>query len=90
VVLKHAPVFGSFHGFTTTAVKVYNATTPSRAIACAAKGIIMDRTVQDIKYPLLCLEFIVSCGVSVATGGNPFAVSATLNFGEAIVESTLG
>lgn len=88
-LMKNAPVIGSCYGFATTAVKVYNTTTPSGAIKTAVKGVVIDCTPPAIKYPVLCAAF-ATCGVaSFVTGGNPLVVSATVTIGEAIVESAL-
>ncbi len=43
-VAPFVPVAGSAYGFVRTCVKVYNATTPSRAIVAGVKGIIIDCT----------------------------------------------
>jgi hypothetical protein len=89
-LIKNAPVIGSCYGFATTAVKAYNSSTPSGAIMTAAKGVILDCTPPVIKYPALCAALAGCCVASVATGGNPLAVSATVTIGEAIVECTIG
>lgn len=88
-LIKNAPVIGSCYGFATTAIKVYNTTTPAGAIKTAAKGVLIDCTPPAIKYPVLCAT-LIACGVaSFVTGGNPLVVSATVTIGEAIVESAL-
>jgi hypothetical protein len=89
-LMKNAPVIGSCYGFATTAVKIYNSSTPSGTIMTAAKGIVIDCTPPVIKYPFLCAALAGCCVASVATGGNPLAVSARVTLGEAIVECTLG
>lgn len=89
-LIKNAPVIGSCYGFATTAIKVYNATSPSKAVIVGVKGIILDCTPPVIKYPALCAALATCCIASVATGGNPLAVSATITIGEAIVECSLG
>lgn len=89
-LMRNAPVIGSCYGFASTAVKVYNATSPSKAVMIEIKGVILDCTPPVIKYPALCLALATSCVASVATGGNPLAVSATITIGEAILECTLG
>jgi len=88
-LIKNAPVIGSCYGFATTAIKVYNSTTPSGAIKTAVKGVVLDCTPLVIKYPVLCAALVGCCIASIATGGNPLAVSATVTIGEAIVESSL-
>jgi hypothetical protein len=88
-LLKNAPVIGSCYGFAQTSIKVYNSTTPSGAIKTAVKGVVLDCTPPVIKYPALCAALAGCCIASVATGGNPLAVSATVTLGEAIVECSL-
>jgi hypothetical protein len=67
-LMKNAPVIGSCYGFATTAVKVYNSSTPSGAIMAAAKGVVLDCTPPAIKYPILyfmcCLSRLLrsKCG----------------------------
>ncbi len=74
---------------TLPAVKAYNCTTPSGAVMTAAKGIVIDCTPPIIKYPALCAALAGCCLASVATGGNPLVISATVTIGEAIVDSVL-
>jgi len=88
--MKNAPVIGSFYGFTVTAIKVYNSTTPSGAIKTAVKGVILDCTPPVIKYPVLCAALLACCIATVTTGGNPLAMSATATIAEAIVECSVG
>ena len=57
-LIKNAPVIGSCYGFATTAIKVYNATSPSKAIIVGVKGIILDCTLPVIKYPALTMRGI--------------------------------
>ena len=49
-------VAGSAYGFARTCVKVYNATSPTKALIAGVKGIVIDCTI--IKYPLLCLVVV--------------------------------
>lgn len=88
-LLRNAPVIGSCYGFATTAAKVYNSSTPSGAIKIAIKGVVLDCTPPVIKYPALCAALAACCIASLATGGNPLAVSATVTIAEAIVECSL-
>ena len=89
-LLKNAPILGSCYGFTKTAIKVYNSTTPTGAIKTAVKGIVLDCTPPVIKYPALCAALLGCCIAGLATGGNPLVISATVTIGEAIVECSLG
>jgi hypothetical protein len=65
ILLRHAPLIGALHGFTTTAVTVYNATTPTQAIIVGTKGIILNCTPPVIKYPALCLALVGCMAASV-------------------------
>ena len=68
---------GSCYRFATTAVKA------------AAKGVVLDRLPPVVKYPALCTALAGCCIASIATGGNPLTVSATVTIGEAIVECAI-
>lgn len=57
-VALFVPIVGSAYGFTRTCVKVYNLTSPTKALIVGAKGIIIDCTPPVIKYPLLCARAI--------------------------------
>ena len=52
-VAPFVPVAGSAYGFARTCVKVYNATSPTKALVAGVKGIVIDCTPPVIKYPLL-------------------------------------
>lgn len=60
-VAPFVPVAGLAYGFTRTCVKVYNATSPAKALVAGVKGIVIDCTPPVIKYPLLCAGALV-CG----------------------------
>ena len=53
-VSPFVPVAGSAYGLVRTCVKVYNATSPTKALIAGVKGIVIDCTPPVIKYPLLC------------------------------------
>lgn len=89
-LIRQAPVIGSFYGFSKTARKVYNATSPSHAIGCAIKGGVIDCTPPFIKYPALCTALAACCVASFTTSGNPGVVSATILVADTIVECALG
>ena len=66
----------SAHGFAKTCVRVYSASSFSRALIAGAKGIIIDCTPPVIKYSLLCAGAL-ACGKAACIIGNPnFAVDA--------------
>ena len=89
-LIRQAPVIGTCYGFSKTARKVYNSTSPSHAMGCAIKGIVIDCTPPFIKYPALCTELAACCVASFSTGGNPSVVSATIFVADTIVECALG
>ena len=68
------PVAGSAYGFARTCVRVYNATTLTKALIAGAKGIVIDCTPPVIKYLLLCSGAILYGGAAVVTGDPNFAV----------------
>lgn len=50
-LVKQTPVVGSVYGFSKTATRVYDSSTPSGAVKTAIKGIFLDCTPPAIKYP---------------------------------------
>ena len=83
--IKQAPVIGSAYGFTQTAIKVTNCTTPSGAVVTACRSIIIDCTPPVRKYPLLCAS-LLTCSAGAICTGNPLMASAAIQVGEAIIE----
>lgn len=75
-IAPFVPVAGSAYGFAKTCVKVYNATTPTKAVIEGFKGIILDCTPPVIKYPLLCAGAIACGGAACFTGDPNFAIGA--------------
>jgi len=75
-VAPFVPVAGSAYGFTRTCVKVYNATSPTKALVAGVKEIVIDCTPPVIKYPLLCAGAIACGGAACVTGDPNFAVGA--------------
>ena len=75
-VAPFVPVAGSAYGFARTCVKVYNATSPTKALVAGVKGIVIDSTPPVIKYPLLCAGAIACGGAACVTGDPNFAVGA--------------
>ena len=75
-VAPFVPVAGSAYGFARTCVKVYNATSPTKALVAGVKGIVIDCTPPVIKYPLLCAGALACVGGACVTGDPNFAVGA--------------
>lgn len=75
-VAPFVPVAGSAYGFARTCVKVYNATSPTKALVAGVKGIVIDCTPPVIKYPLLCAGAVACGGAACVTGDPNFAVGA--------------
>ena len=50
---------GQAYGFTKTAMKVYNSTSPVKAVKVAAVSIIDDCAPPQIKYPVKCGYFLL-------------------------------
>jgi hypothetical protein len=68
----------SAYGFDRTCVKVYNATSPTKALVAGVKGIVIDCTPTIIKYLLLllCAGAIACGGAGCVTDDPNFAVGA--------------
>ena len=85
-VAPFVPVVGSAYGFTKTCVRVYNATSPTKALIAGVKGVVIDCTPPVIKYPLLCAG-VVACGGAACFTGDPNFVVGAFECCGAIVES---
>jgi hypothetical protein len=70
------PVAGSPYGFGKTCIRVYSATSPSKAIIAGVKGIIIDCTTPMVKYPLLCAGALACGGAACVTGDPSFMAGA--------------
>lgn len=70
------PVVSSLYGLTRTCVRVYNATSPTKALVAGVQGIIIDCTPPVIKYPLLCAGAIACGGAACVTGDPNYAIGA--------------
>ena len=75
-VAPYVPVAGSAYGSARTCVRVYNATSPSKAIVAGVKGIVIDCSPPVVKYPLLCAGAVACGGAACFTGDPNFAVGA--------------
>jgi hypothetical protein len=73
-VSPFVPVAGSAYGFARTCYKVYNSTSPTKALVAGVKGIVLDCTPPVIKYPLLCAGALACGGAACLTGDPNFAV----------------
>ena len=54
----YVPVIGQVYGITTTCMRVYNATSPTKDMVEGCKGIIIDCSPPVIKYPALCFALL--------------------------------
>ena len=73
--IKQVPVVGQAYGFTKTAVKIYNSTSPIKAVKIAAVSIIDDCAPPQIKYTIKCGILAGQIGVAISSVGNPWDVS---------------
>ena len=85
-IMSHIPVVSQVYGFTTTAMKVYNSTSPVEAVKVATISIIDDCAPPQIKYPVKCGIFIAQVGLAVASGGNPWAVTMAIGSARQIID----
>jgi hypothetical protein len=70
------PVVSSAYGFGRTCIRVYNATSLTKALIAGVKRIVIDSTPPVVKYPLLCAG-AAGCGVAAFCTGDPnFAIGA--------------
>jgi hypothetical protein len=75
-VSSFVPLVGSAYSFGKTCFRVYNATSPTKALIIGVKGVVIDCTPPYIKYPLLCTEAILCGGAAFFTGDPNFAIGA--------------
>jgi hypothetical protein len=76
---KNTPVIGQAIGFSNTAVKVYNATSPATAVCAAVEGIFVDCMPPQVKYPVKCAILAAQMGLAVASATNPVTGPLTLS-----------
>ena len=76
--IKQVPVVSQAYGFTKTAIKIYNTTSPVEAVKVAAISIIDDCAPVQIKYSVKCGTFIAQVALAVSNEGNPWAVAAAI------------
>ena len=85
-LIKQVPVVGQAYGFTKTAMKVYNSTSPVEAVKVAAVSIIDDCAPPQIKYPVKCRIFLAQVGLAISSGGNPWAVAMAIGSARQIID----
>ena len=79
MIIENLPIVGSCYGLVKTSINVYTASSPVEAVQIGLIGVVLNCTPPVIKYPVLCAHLMVSGIATVSTGGNPLAVSSTLN-----------
>lgn len=77
-LIKQVPVVGQAYGFTKTAIKVDNSTSPVEAVKLTTVSIIDDCAPLQIKYPVKCGILLAQVGLTVSSGGNPWAVAMAI------------
>ena len=85
-IIPLVPVLGQGYGFTKTAMKVYNSTSPVKAVIVATVSIIDDCAPPIIKYPVKCGVLLVQVGLAVSSGGNPWAVALAISSARQIID----
>ena len=70
-------------GFTKTAMKVYNATSP---VKVAVVSIIDDYALPQIKYPVKCGILIAQVGRAASSDGNPWAIAMVISSARQIID----
>jgi hypothetical protein len=86
-VISNIPIVGSLYGLVKTSMNVYTSTSPIEAVQNGLVGVFLNCTPPAIKYPILCSYLLGSAVVTVSTGGNPVAISSTVNAVRLIVEA---
>lgn len=83
------PVVGTTFGFVKTAKRVYNCTSPLKAVKVGVKSVVIDCTPPVIKYPVLCSALFV-CAASTFYTGNPNLACGAIKCAEIIIEEATG
>jgi len=86
LLIKQIPVVGQTYGFTKTAMKIYNSTSPVEAAKVAAISITDDCAPPQIKYPVKCSILIAQVGLAVSSGGNLWAVAIVIVSARQIID----
>lgn len=84
-VAELVPVATQAAGFTTTAMSMYNSTTPLEVVKQAAKSIIVNCTPPLFKYPTKCLLFFGQLGLTIYYKGSAWPSSVLIAFGRQIL-----
>ena len=66
-IAPYISIIGSSYGFCKTCYRVYNSTSPSKAIIEGVKGVVIDCIPPVIKYSLLCAAAIGCAGCVIVT-----------------------
>ena len=89
-IISGIPIVGQTYGVGKTAVNVYcNATSPVNAVLMAGRGVLIDCTPPQIKYPLKCSLLVGSIASTILSGGNPFVASLAIGQFRAIIMEEL-
>lgn len=88
LLIKNAPVISQAYGFTKTAQRVYNSTSPIGAVSAAVKGIVLDCSPPVVRYPLKCSILALQIALCVSSGGNPLACSFVIGMMDFIIDES--
>ena len=77
-IIKTTPVIGQGYGLVKTAVRVYNTTSLTGLWMELGKSLIEECAPPQVVLPAKCLVFFTQCGITVASGRNPFAAGLAL------------
>ena len=84
-IISNVPILGSCYGLLKTSINVYSSSSPVEAVQTGIIGIFVNCTPPVIKYPILCAHLAGSAVVTIASGGNPIAISSTVNAARLII-----
>ena len=71
-------MLNQFYGFTRTAVKIYNSTSPVQTVQIATVSIINDCVPLSVKYPVKYSILLAQVRVTISSNGNPWAVAIAI------------
>lgn len=86
LIIRNLPVISQAYGFTKTAQRVYNSTSPIGAVKTAVKGIVVDCSPPAVKYPLKCSILVLQIALFISSGGNPFSASMILGMMDFMID----
>ena len=84
--IKQTPILSQLYGFTTTAMKVYNSTSPVEAVKVGVVSIVDDCMPPQIKYPVRCGILLAQFGLVISSGGNVWTVSMAIGAARQIID----